>query len=84
MATPTNDFGHLHLTRLTLLEANKGAPMPVLADDLLAWLHTLELLVQGVIGVAGTGADMPTAQSELTRQATASFRNFLEVRSFGY
>lgn len=84
MATPKNDFGHLHLTRLTFLEANKGASMPVLADNLLAWLHTLELLVQGVVGVAGTGADMPTAQSELTGETTASFWNFLEVRSFGY
>lgn len=66
MATPKNDFGHLHLTGLTFLEANKGAPMSVFADDLLAWLHALELLVQGVIRVAGTGADMPTIQSELT------------------
>lgn len=66
MATPKNNFGHLHLTRLTFLEANKGAPMPVLADDLLAWLHTLELLVQGIIGVASTGTDVPTPQSELT------------------
>lgn len=66
MATPTNNFGHLHLTRLTFLEANKWTAMPVLADDFLAWLHALELLVRGVIGVAGTGADMPTAQPELT------------------
>lgn len=66
MPAPKNDFGHLHLTRLTFLEANKGAPMPVLADDFLAWLHALELLVQGVIGVTGTGADVPTAQPELT------------------
>ena len=66
MAAPENDFGHLHLTRLALLEANKGAPMPILADHLLAWLHALKLHVQGVIGVAGTGADVPTAQPELT------------------
>lgn len=45
MAAPRNDFGHLHLTRLTLLEANKGTPVPILTDDLLAWLHALELLV---------------------------------------
>lgn len=45
MAAPKNNFGHLYLTRLTLLEANKGAPVPILADDLLAWLHALELLV---------------------------------------
>lgn len=66
MPAPKNDFGHLHLTRLTFLEANKGAPMPILADDLLAWLHALELLVRGIIGVTGTGADVPTAQPELT------------------
>lgn len=45
MATAGNDFAYLHLTRLTLLVANKGAPVPILADDLLAWLHTLEFLV---------------------------------------
>lgn len=84
MATPKNDFGNLHLARLTFLEANKGASMPILADNLLAWLHTLKFLVQGVVGVAGTGADMPTAQSELTGETTATFWNFLEVRSFGY
>lgn len=45
MAAPKNEFTHLHLTGLTLLEANQRAPVPVLADDLLAWLHALELLV---------------------------------------
>lgn len=66
MATAGNDFAYLHLTRLTLLVANEGAPVPILADDLLAWLHTLEFLVRGVIGVAGTSANMPAAQPELT------------------
>lgn len=84
MATLRNGFGNLHLTRLTLLKANKGAPVPILANDLLAWLHALELLMQGIIGVAGTGADMSTAQPELTGQAAASFGHFLEVGSCGY
>lgn len=83
MATLKNDFGHFHLTRLTLLEANIWAPVPILADDFLAWLHALELLVGGVIWVAGPCAHMPTGQAELTGQAAASFRYFLEVRSFG-
>lgn len=84
MATPRNGFGHLHLTRLTLLETNKGTPVPISTDYLLAGLHALELLVRGVIGVAGPGADVPAAQPELTGQAAASFRHFLEVRSFGH
>ena len=45
MAAPEDGFGHLHLTRLTLLGADKRAPMSILADHLLAWLHALELLV---------------------------------------
>lgn len=85
MTTPNNDFGHFYLTRRgTLLEANKWAPVPIWADDFLAWLHALELLVGGVIWVAGTCAHMPTGQPELTGQAAASFWHFLEIRSFGY
>lgn len=84
MTTLKNDFGHFHLTRLTFLEANIWAPVPILADDFLAWFHALELLVGGVIWVAGTCAHMPTGQPELTGQAAASFRYFLEVGSFGY
>lgn len=84
MTTLQNDFGHFHLTRLTLLEADIWAPVPILADDFLAWLHALELLVGGVIRVAGTCAHMTTGQPELTGPAAASFRYFLEVRSFGY
>lgn len=84
MTTPKNDFRHFHLTRLALLEANKWAPVPIWADDFLAWFHALELFVGGVIWVAGTCAHMPTGQPELTGQAAASFRHFLEIRSFGY
>ena len=84
MTTLKNNFGHFHLTRLTLLEANIWAPVPIWADDFLAWLHALELFVGGVIWVAGTCAHMPTGQPELTGQAAASFWYFLEVRSFRY
>lgn len=84
MTTLQNDFGHFHLTRLTLLEADIWAPVPILAEDFLAWLHALELLVGGVIWMAGTCAHMTTGQPELTGPAAASFWYFLEVRSFGY
>lgn len=45
MVTAGNDLGYFHLTRLTLFKAFTRTPVPIWANNFLAWLPALELLV---------------------------------------
>lgn len=63
------------------LIAYTRALVPLVAQDLLAVLGTLVLLVLDVVGVANTGADVAAVEAELARQHAAALRSLLEVFS---
>lgn len=74
-----HDLLHGHHAVATCLVAALAAPVAQLAQHPGALLHALELLVLGVVRVAGARADVAAVQPKLARQAAAALGHVGEV-----